>query len=64
MSGIRSDRHTLRDLYPPTWVSLHHGGGGMGFSQQSVVICAEGSPDATRRLGRDMGLRLPTILCN
>jgi len=37
-----------------TWVSLHHGGGvGMGFSQHAgMVICADGSADAARRLGR------------
>jgi urocanate hydratase len=37
-----------------TWVSLHHGGGvGMGFSQHSgVVILADGSEDAARRLAR------------
>ncbi len=37
-----------------TWVSLHHGGGvGMGFSQHSgMVICADGSDDAARRIGR------------
>ena len=37
-----------------TWVSLHHGGGvGMGFSQHSgMVICADGSDDAARRLER------------
>jgi urocanate hydratase len=37
-----------------TWVSLHHGGGvGMGFSQHSgMVIVADGSDDAARRLGR------------
>ncbi|MFT6033169.1 MAG: urocanate hydratase [Arenicella sp.] len=37
-----------------TWVSLHHGGGvGMGFSQHSgVVILADGSDDAARRLAR------------
>ena len=37
-----------------TWVSLHHGGGvGMGFSQHSgMVICADGTDDAARRLGR------------
>jgi len=37
-----------------TWVSLHHGGGvGMGFSQHSgVVIVADGSEDAARRLNR------------
>jgi urocanate hydratase len=37
-----------------TWVSLHHGGGvGMGFSQHSgVVICADGSDDAAKRLER------------
>ncbi len=37
-----------------TWVSLHHGGGvGMGFSQHSgMVILADGSDDAKRRLKR------------
>ena len=37
-----------------TWVSLHHGGGvGMGFSQHAgVVICADGSDDAAKRLER------------
>ena len=37
-----------------TWVSLHHGGGvGMGYSQHSgVVIMADGSDDAARRLER------------
>jgi urocanate hydratase len=37
-----------------TWVSLHHGGGvGMGYSQHSgMVIVADGTPDATRRLAR------------
>lgn len=37
-----------------TWVSLHHGGGvGMGFSQHSgMVIVADGTDDAARRLGR------------
>ncbi|MBJ7417725.1 MAG: urocanate hydratase [Niveispirillum sp.] len=37
-----------------TWVSLHHGGGvGMGFSQHSgVVIVADGTEAAARRLGR------------
>jgi urocanate hydratase len=37
-----------------TWVSLHHGGGvGMGFSQHSgMVICADGTDDAARRIGR------------
>lgn len=37
-----------------TWVSLHHGGGvGMGFSQHSgVVICADGTPEAAKRLAR------------
>ena len=37
-----------------TWVSLHHGGGvGMGYSQHSgMVIVADGSDDAARRLGR------------
>ena len=37
-----------------TWVSLHHGGGvGMGYSQHSgVVIVADGSDGAAKRLGR------------
>lgn len=37
-----------------TWVSLHHGGGvGMGFSQHAgVVIVADGSEAAAKRLGR------------
>ena len=37
-----------------TWVSIHHGGGvGMGFSQHSgMVICADGTDDAARRLER------------
>jgi urocanate hydratase len=37
-----------------TWVSLHHGGGvGMGFSQHSgMVICADGTEDAARRIER------------
>ncbi len=37
-----------------TWVSLHHGGGvGMGYSQHSgMVIVADGSDDAARRLER------------
>jgi urocanate hydratase len=37
-----------------TWVSLHHGGGvGMGFSQHAgVVIVADGSAEAEKRLGR------------
>ena len=36
-----------------TWVSLHHGGGvGMGFSQHSgMVVCADGTDDAARRIG-------------
>ncbi|NVK42033.1 MAG: urocanate hydratase, partial [Oceanospirillaceae bacterium] len=37
-----------------TWVSIHHGGGvGMGFSQHAgVVIVADGSEAADKRLGR------------
>ncbi len=37
-----------------TWVSLHHGGGvGMGYSQHAgMVIVADGTEDAARRLGR------------
>jgi urocanate hydratase len=37
-----------------TWVSLHHGGGvGMGYSQHSgVVICADGTDEAAKKLER------------
>ncbi len=37
-----------------TWVSIHHGGGvGMGFSQHAgVVIVADGTDAASKRLGR------------
>lgn len=37
-----------------TWVSIHHGGGvGMGYSQHAgVVIVADGTPEAERRLER------------
>ena len=37
-----------------SWVSLHHGGGvGMGYSQHAgMVIVADGSADAARRLAR------------
>ncbi|UPG71405.1 urocanate hydratase [Roseomonas gilardii subsp. gilardii] len=37
-----------------TWVSLHHGGGvGMGYSQHAgMVIVADGTPEAERRLRR------------
>ncbi len=37
-----------------TWVSIHHGGGvGMGFSQHAgMVIVADGTDDAARRLAR------------
>ena len=37
-----------------TWVSLHHGGGvGMGYSQHAgMVIVANGTPEAARRLER------------
>ncbi|MGI4815292.1 MAG: urocanate hydratase [Janthinobacterium lividum] len=37
-----------------TWVSIHHGGGvGIGYSQHAgMVIVADGSDAATRRLGR------------
>ena len=36
-----------------TWVSFHHGGGvGIGFSQHAgMVVVADGTPDAARRLG-------------
>jgi urocanate hydratase len=37
-----------------TWGQLHHGGGvGMGFSQHAgVVILADGTPEAAKRLER------------
>jgi urocanate hydratase len=37
-----------------TWVSLHHGGGvGMGFSQHAgMVVVADGTPEAAKRVGR------------
>jgi urocanate hydratase len=37
-----------------TWVSLHHGGGvGMGYSQHAgMVIVADGTDEASKRLGR------------
>ncbi|MDB5737887.1 MAG: hutU [Sphingomonas bacterium] len=37
-----------------TWVSLHHGGGvGMGYSQHAgMVIVADGTPEAAKRIGR------------
>jgi urocanate hydratase len=37
-----------------TWVSIHHGGGvGMGYSQHAgVVIVADGTPEAARRIAR------------
>jgi urocanate hydratase len=37
-----------------TWVSLHHGGGvGMGYSQHAgMVVVADGTPAAARRLAR------------
>jgi urocanate hydratase len=37
-----------------SWVSFHHGGGvGMGYSQHAgMVIVADGTPDAERRLAR------------
>jgi urocanate hydratase len=37
-----------------TWVSLHHGGGvGMGYSQHAgMVIVADGTPEAAKRLQR------------
>ncbi len=37
-----------------TWVSIHHGGGvGIGYSQHAgMVIVADGTPDAARRLER------------
>lgn len=37
-----------------SWVSLHHGGGvGMGYSQHAgVVIVADGTEEAARRIGR------------
>jgi urocanate hydratase len=37
-----------------TWVSLHHGGGvGMGYSLHAgMVVVADGTPEAERRLQR------------
>ena len=37
-----------------TWVSIHHGGGvGIGYSQHAgMVVVADGTPDAARRLQR------------
>ena len=37
-----------------TWVSIHHGGGvGIGYSQHAgMVIVADGTPDAAKRLAR------------
>lgn len=37
-----------------TWVSFHHGGGvGIGFSQHAgLVICCDGTPEATKRVER------------
>jgi urocanate hydratase len=37
-----------------TWVSFHHGGGvGIGFSQHAgMVIVADGTPEAARRIER------------
>ena len=37
-----------------TWVSVHHGGGvGMGYSQHAgMVVVADGTPEAERRLAR------------
>jgi len=37
-----------------TWVSVHHGGGvGMGYSQHAgMVVVADGTEDAAKRLGR------------
>ena len=37
-----------------TWVSLHHGGGvGIGFSQHAgLVICCDGTPEASKRIER------------
>ena len=37
-----------------TWVSIHHGGGvGMGFSQHAgMVICCDGTEEASRRIER------------
>jgi urocanate hydratase len=37
-----------------TWVSIHHGGGvGIGYSQHAgMVIVADGTPEAAKRLER------------
>src|SRR3954465_13227156 len=39
-----------------TWVSFHHGGGvGMGYSQHAgMVVVADGTPEAARRLERGL----------
>jgi urocanate hydratase len=44
----------LNTLGGATWVSLHHGGGvGMGLSQHAgMVIVADGTPEAAKRLDR------------
>ncbi|AWV23019.1 Urocanate hydratase [Roseomonas mucosa] len=57
-SGTVSDWPLLNALLNTasgaTWVSLHHGGGvGMGYSQHAgMVIVADGTPEAERRLRR------------
>src|SRR3954462_6958839 len=40
-----------------TWVSFHHGGGvGMGYSQHAgMVIVADGTPEAAKRIARVLG---------
>ncbi len=42
-----------------TWVSFHHGGGvGIGYSQHAgMVIVADGTPEAARRLERVLNRR-------
>jgi hypothetical protein len=44
-----------------TWVSLHHGGGvGIGYSQHAgMVIVADGTPEAARRIARACSGTIP-----
>ena len=49
-----ADGELLNTASGATWVSIHHGGGvGIGYSQHSgVVIMADGTDDAARRIER------------
>lgn len=57
-SEVVSDRPLLNALMTfasgATWASLHHGGGvGIGYSQHAgMVIVADGTPEASKRLER------------